>query len=1087
MSHRKGGVPKKSLDHLHQFFEAGQVASARSAGVSANAWLAWQARQAFKRPIVVVTESAKALDEQFHDLETFAGADLEQLFYFPAEEGANTEAIGDRLRGLYQLSHRQKMNPVLATSIQAIMPLTISAADLEKGGVQVRRAEEYDLDQLVEHFIGTGFEFGPEVIAKGQACMRGGLLDVWPPQEDWPVRLEFFGPVLESIRTFDPFVQRSVEKIDEVWIGPAIEHAEREVTPVPFHTYLPNAVWLWVDVDGVQEHAALFEATLKEHKPANAFLSLDTFREGLRAGGGAELMLGGTSSENELLTSWSAIQHIPALLDARTLRGTLEEQRNAFVVALSEYAAQGYDVRISFTTEGTRDRFKESWSTREEIKKITLQLGHVAEGFLDQDAKCVFVGERDLYGHRKVLRNRYDPHKKRRGPQRVTGSRVTEWSDMQPGEYVVHIDHGIGRYRGIFDILFNGKQQEVLSIEYSDKAQLHVPVSQSHLLSRYVGAGKRKPVLHKLGGRKWNNEKLAAQAAVQDLSAFLLDTQAARETLQGYAFGVDTEWQKEFEASFPYQETEDQSRAISEVKADMESRKPMDRLICGDVGYGKTEVAIRAAFKAVMDGKQVAILVPTTILAQQHYENFIERMSAFPVKIEMLSRFRTKAEQRDAIALVEKGEVDIVIGTHRLVQPDVRFRDLGLVIIDEEQRFGVEHKERLKQLRQLVDILTLTATPIPRTLYMSLTGARDMSTIQTAPRERQSVETIVSPFREEVIRNAVLHELNREGQVFFLHNRVQSISMMKEKLMKIVPEARILVAHGQMPERLLESVMHRFVDGDFDVLLCTTIIESGVDIPNVNTIIIDAAQRFGMADLYQLRGRVGRSKKKAYAYLLTPPDGHLFSTARNRILALQRFSSLGSGFKLALRDLELRGAGNLLGAKQSGHISAVGFELYCQLLQRTIAQQKGEPVRPVIDVILKIDFVTMSPGDADDDDLAAIPFCYVEDEQLRLTLYRKIAGAVSKKEVKQLREELQDRFGPIPQSVDVLLTLAGIRIATHNANIIEVETREGKIMLRQKTGYIMPDMKFPRLQESATMKKLREIMRCISTHTLKKT
>jgi transcription-repair coupling factor (superfamily II helicase) len=563
---------------------------------------------------------------------------------------------------------------------------------------------------------------------------------------------------------------------------------------------------------------------------------------------------------------------------------------------------------------------------------------------------------------------------------------------------------------------------------------------------------------------------------VQDLAANMLETQALRQTLPGHAFSSDTAWQEAFEATFPYQETQDQVSAIEAVKEAMEQNEPMDHLVCGDVGYGKTEVAMRAAFKAVMDGKQVAVLVPTTILAQQHFQTFRERMAAFPITVEMLSRFRSKGRQQHIIEQLREGSVDIIIGTHRLVQDDVGFKDLGLVVIDEEQRFGVAAKEKLKGFSQLVDILTLTATPIPRTLYLSLTGARHMSVISTPPMARLPIQTTVAPYSNEKVRAAILMELNREGQVFYLHNRVKSIANLSAKLKKLVPEARIEFAHGQMSERELERTVQRFIDGKFDVLLCTTIIESGVDIPNVNTIIIDRADRFGLAELYQLRGRVGRDKHQAYAYLLLPEAGPLRFDAKSRVQAMQKYSSLGAGFKLALRDLETRGAGNLLGSEQSGHITAVGFDLYCQLLDRTVRQLNKKPVPLIVDVDVKLDFIDLSPNAPDNENAAMLPISYMEDEKMRVELYRRISGLTVLADLDRLKKELQDRFGRAPIPVRNLLKISEIRIRAAGHRISEVEVRSQKLMLKRGAIYVMINKRFPLLPENPPGKMLDAIL-----------
>ena len=601
-----------------------------------------------------------------------------------------------------------------------------------------------------------------------------------------------------------------------------------------------------------------------------------------------------------------------------------------------------------------------------------------------------------------------------------------------------------------------------------------MPVTEAHLVGKYVGVGKAHPPLNPLGGTRWNKAKEQAERAVRDVAAELLQIQAVRESQAGHSFPPDAPWQREFEGAFIFEETPDQLRAIGETKSDMERPKPMDRLICGDVGFGKTEVAIRAAFKAVMGGKQVAVLVPTTVLAQQHFNTFRERMADYPVRIELLSRFRTHREQQRVVKDLAAGAVDIVIGTHRLIQSDIGFKELGLVVIDEEQRFGVLHKEKFKRLRTLVDVLTLSATPIPRTLYLALTGARDMSTIQTPPHDRLPVETIVVPYDERVIRDAIQRELNRGGQVFFLHNRVMTIEIMRSKLQTLVPDARIVVGHGQMESDELEEVMTRFVNGEADVLLSTTIIESGLDIPNANTIIIDRADRFGLSDLYQLRGRVGRYKHQAYAYLLLPRHASLLTDVRKRISAIRQYSTLGSGFKIAMRDLEIRGAGNLLGSEQSGHITAVGFELYCQLLKQSVAGLKGEKIKPRLKVTVKLDFLDQSAVSAQSsvaadyepltaDKSASLPHHYVTEPQHRIEIYRKLAQANEKSALENLQTELRDRFGPLPPAVELLLQVTELKILASEKAVTNIEVEDDKLMLTRHGDFITLGGKFPRL------------------------
>jgi transcription-repair coupling factor (superfamily II helicase) len=645
------------------------------------------------------------------------------------------------------------------------------------------------------------------------------------------------------------------------------------------------------------------------------------------------------------------------------------------------------------------------------------------------------------------------------------------------------------------------EEQEVLALEFADEAKLYVPLEQAYLVSRYVGAGKKSPPLSLLGDGRWARAKIKAAASIFDYAGKMLAVQAERETHSGYAFAPDTKWQTEFEHSFPFRETPDQMKAIIDTKIDMERPRPMDRLICGDVGFGKTEVAVRAAFKAVMDGKQVAVLAPTTVLAQQHFEVFRQRMLDYPVRIEMLSRFRSQSEQKKVLQLLREGGVDIVIGTHRLISGDVVFKDFGLVVIDEEQRFGVLHKEKFKELFKLVDVLTLSATPIPRTLYLSLVGVKDMSTIETPPLNRLPVETVVSAYDERLIRAAIDRELERQGQIFFLHNRVATIERVRDRIVDLCPQARVEIGHGQMDADELEGVMARFIAGNIDVLVCTTIIESGLDIPNANTIIIDRADQFGLADLYQLRGRVGRAEHKAYAYLLLPREMMTVGSARKRISAIKQYSSLGAGFRIAMRDLEIRGAGSILGTAQSGHIVAIGFDLYCQLLKQAVAQLKGKKPQFRLDVDLNLDFVATNEaefvapptprsggfstvgahGEASSLEKipAFIPITYVSDPSLRIRAYRDVAEVTTHEQLQRLRRDWRDRFGPFPPAVDNLFGLIEIKLAAAKSGTNRVEVRERKLMLTRRGDFILVAGKFPRLVGAKIEQHLGEILELI--------
>ena len=638
------------------------------------------------------------------------------------------------------------------------------------------------------------------------------------------------------------------------------------------------------------------------------------------------------------------------------------------------------------------------------------------------------------------------------------------FADVKPGNYVVHIEHGIGQFKGLVRLTLDGMEREYLQVEYAQRDHLYVPVHQADRLARYVGPGEGTPSLHRLGTLEWEQVKARAKKAVAEIADELLELYAAREIVQGHAFSPDAAWQAELEASFPYVETEDQLVAIEAVKHDMEQPRPMDRLICGDVGYGKTEVALRAAFKAIMDGKQVAVLVPTTVLAQQHYTNFTRRLASFPVNVASLSRFQTAARQDRAIEDLISGKTDLVVGTHRLLSKDVAFKDLGLLIVDEEQRFGVAHKERIKQMRTEVDVLTLTATPIPRTLHMSLTGVRDLSTIETPPEERLPIKTFVGDFDESLVRQAILREMDRNGQIYFVHNRVQGIEQMAARIQKIVPEAKIAVGHGQMPERELSSVMLAFAEGEYDILVCTSIIESGLDIPNANTIIINRADQFGLAQLYQLRGRVGRSAARAYAYLLVEKYKTLTEDARRRLEAIQEASELGAGFRIAMQDLEIRGAGELLGARQHGHIVAVVFDLYTRLLAQAVQDArtgltKGDGRRPAGHGLQEVGEAADSRRNLLEEPLAPtvqldlnlparIPDSYVPDAALRLQLYRRLAGLTTLEAIGELAQEFTDRFGPLPEAIENLLYIVRVKVLAINASVESIAQEEGQFLIK---------------------------------------
>jgi transcription-repair coupling factor (superfamily II helicase) len=993
---------------------------------------------------LVITPGATALERVYADLCALGRDSGITPLSFPLQSEADTEATGLRLNVLRALRSDTDTAPlkknvplVVVSSIQALLQPIPDPEALQKASITLHKGASFPFDDLITRLVLTGYSRVIEVDSPGQLAVRGGILDIWPPAAALPWRAEFFGLTLESLRIFDPSTQCSVEEGHSLWIPPC---SSDSLPVVHLLDLLPKqATVAWFEHDHIQSYLsfpsetdiplpswAVLQEQVSLREPCLQLFSGDPPPAQTPS---LPLDIAGIPGLSEL---GSEDAHHPELLV--TARKRLMDD-------LEARAVRGDKVIICADTAGTCELLARELgpSTQIHIRKTALSGGFAMAGL-------VVVGQSDLYtAHKQSMRRTPTTALSR-------GGRVEHAADLEPGDLVVHVDHGIGRFLGSTEIELNGQRSEVFTLEYADGTKLHVPVSHAHLLSRYVGVSGHKAKLHRIGGRRWRNEKIDAERAVADLAASLLETQARRSVSEGLSFNVEPPWLHEFEAAFPYQETIDQVKAIADIKKDMAASRPMDRLICGDAGYGKTEVAMRAAFIAVMNGHQVAVLVPTTVLAEQHFETFSDRMSAYPVRIEAVSRFQSYSRRLKILAEAAEGKVDILIGTHALLGNGVSFNNLGLLIIDEEQRFGVAHKERLKQIRQIVDVLTLSATPIPRTLYMSMTGARDLSLLQTPPRERLAVETKVARDTDTVIQTAIKQELNRDGQVYFLYNRVMSIGLMMRRLSVLVPEARIAIAHGQMPAGELADVMHEFEAGEINVLLCTTLVESGLDIPRANTILIHRADRFGIADLYQLRGRVGRSSQKGFAWLLLPEYGHIDEDARQRIAALQKHSGLGAGFNLALRDLEIRGAGNLLGATQSGHIAAIGFGLYCQLLRRTIARLKGELPPLLVDVDLALDFLDYSPGTIDEERSACIPYNYIEDEGHRMIIHRRLAEAVSPQEVDALKAELTDRYGKPAKPILRLLRITELRIQAAERRIGRIETREGKIYIYPATS-----------------------------------
>jgi len=1013
------------------------------------------------RPLLIVTDRATSQETFSSDVQGL----LPDALAYPAWESLphedilpDEQTIAGRLCVLSTLQHSitPTSPPCIVASVQALLQRTFSPEAFRREHLALAIGQSLEQDALVNRLLALGYSAQVQVGEPGDMAVRGGLVDFYPLDRAEPLRVEFFGDGIESIRSFDPLTQQSRKKLERIEFAPAGEVGFLKKSPessAPLMAFLPKETLLvLIEPDAVALAADAYARRVPEADPLFVPWS-DWVRAGYAMAHVTEQIAldEDDARVNLRLASLEAFRP----LDIATPNPEVAEQsRCAFFDQMRRWLSDGWSLQVFCDTDGERQRFDELWND----SSVRAQIGPHSRGFLWESAKLAVITDSEIFG-------RYKPRRARR--EGYATALVADWTEFAEGDFVVHIQHGVGKYLGLRTI----ENQEVLALGYANDARLYVPLDQAHLVGKYVGLGKRIPELHELGGTLWQRQKFRAERAIMDLASELLEIQAARATLPGRAFAADAPWQREFEATFPFAETPDQLTSIEEVKADMEARKPMDRLICGDVGYGKTEVAIRAAFKAVMDGCQVAVLCPTTVLAEQHWNVFRQRMAAFPVTVEMLSRFRTPGEQKKIVKLVREGGVDIIIGTHRLLSADIAFKNLGLVVIDEEQRFGVLHKEKFKQYRKLVDVLTLSATPIPRTLYMALTGARDMSVIQTPPLNRLPVETHIVPFDERLIRQVIQREIARGGQVFFLHNRVQSIEAVAERLQKLFNEpVRIGIGHGQMRERELEGVMRRFVAGEIDVLVCTTIIESGLDIPNANTIIIDRADRFGLADLYQLRGRVGRYNRQAYAYILLPRHMQLVQTARKRISAIKQYSSLGSGYKIAMRDLEIRGAGNLLGSEQSGHITAIGFELYCQLLRESVARLKGEKIKRPPNVALRLDFLGGN---------IRIPESYIPDSKLRIEAYRKLASLSESADVKSLRAELRDRYGRLPHAVKLLLAAAELKIAAAAANVDSIETRGDKIMLASRGQLYQIEGRFPRLSQSRPESKLTEIRKLL--------
>ena len=991
-----------------------------------------------KRIIAVSSEGkAKEICEEYKFLD-------ENVYYYPPKDLLFYQAD---IRGKVLLKQRMGViqailedeEVTVVTSFDGFMDALLPAEKIRQRVIKLSNTDTVDFEELKKKIADLGYDREVQIEGPGQFAVRGGILDVFPITEEVPIRIEFWGDEIDSIRTFDVDSQRSIENLEAIEIYPATDFPEEEGKRVSFLDYFEK------------EESILFldePARLQEKGEGVEEEYLEAQKNRLEAGmevTDVRIPLYHTKDVIKKMNEYYCIGF--SALETRVKEfktnhlysihaKSVNPYNNSFEMLtrdLKRLKRNGYRVvllsgsrtRARRLAEDLRDYNLSSYYSEDKERvvmpgEILTTFGHVAEGYEYPMLKFTVISETDIFGRGKKKRKR----------KIYEGQKIQSFSELKIGDYVVHENHGLGIYQGIEKMDIDKTSKDYMKISYAGGSNLYIPATQLDLIQKYADADAKKPKLNRLGTQEWTKTKTKVRGAVKEIAKDLVELYAARQKEEGFVYGPDTVWQKEFEEMFPFEETEDQIMAIDAVKQDMESRKIMDRLICGDVGYGKTEVAIRAAFKAVQESKQVVYLVPTTILAQQHYNTFVQRMKDFPVRIDLMCRFRTPTQQKKTIEDSKKGLVDIIIGTHRVLSDDLKFKDLGLLIIDEEQRFGVQHKEKIKKLKENVDVLTLTATPIPRTLHMSLIGIRDMSVLEEAPQDRMPIQTYVMEYNDEMVREAIQRELSRQGQVYYVYNKVKDIEEVADRIQSLVPDAVVAYAHGQMSEHQLEQIMFDFINGEIDVLVSTTIIETGLDISNANTMIIHEADKLGLSQLYQLRGRVGRSNRMAYAFMLYKRDKLLKEIAEKRLAAIREFTDLGSGFKIAMRDLEIRGAGNLLGAEQHGHMEAVGYDLYCKMLNEAVKHLKGEmeeeePYNTTID--LNVD--------------AYIPASYIPNEYQKLDVYKRIASIENEEEMDDMVEELIDRFGDIPRKVQQLLNIAALKALAHQAYIIAIEQK----------------------------------------------
>jgi transcription-repair coupling factor (superfamily II helicase) len=1055
----------------------------------AKALVAAYATHALRRPAFFITSSNRRAEAFAETLRFFSSV-------FPGRTGAASGLAGevatlpafDTLPWESQSPHPDILERRAATLFRladgqislVVAPITAALWSYNDPYLYLSLARTLSKDseipheELVGHLGAVGYTRTEMVELPGQFAVRGGIVDFFSPEAQRPVRIELLGDTVESVREFDARTQRSIAPVVRTtllplteWAVPSAEsfEATREA-PWETHSFFGPAgqekqttlfelaesslrPLVFLDEpqflrDAAEKHLESAKENYDRHGQANApevsdfFWTGEQLTQALEKTSQIRLEQLGLSADSferfELSSRPSARFHGDVVACMAEVKSQLAAGGTVFLTAgslgeLERLADVSREYEVPYVLGESEDAAA-GFTAEAATESATLLLirAPFSEGVTFPDARVTLFGNADLFD---VTPSVERPSRKIR-----TSGFFSDFAELKPGDFVVHVDHGIGQFDGLRQIESDGRRGEFMLLKYADEARLYVPLERMDLVQNYRIVEGDHPPLDKLGGTAWNTRKTRARKSVEDMADQLLALYAQRKTAPGFAFSADGNFQREFEDAFEFEETADQNTALTDIKRDMERAAPMDRLLCGDVGYGKTEVAMRAAFKAVADSKQVAVLSPTTVLAFQHFETFKHRFAAFPVRIDMLSRFRSAAEQKKTLTDLEAGKVDIVIGTHRLLSKDVKFQELGLLVVDEEQRFGVAHKERLKEMSKNVDALALSATPIPRTLHMSLVGLRDMSLIETPPRDRLAIQTVVAPFQEELVQRAIETELAREGQVYFIHNRVESIYPLAALVSKLVPKARVVVAHGQMGEKELEAVMLKFIRDEADVLVATTIVENGLDIPRANTILINRADRLGLAELYQLRGRVGRSSQRAYAYLLVPPEEILSDIARKRLAAMKEFSELGAGFRIAALDLELRGAGNMLGRQQHGHIEAIGFDLYCQMLERAVSKLKGQDVTPELRTTLSLGFDVRIPQE------------YIPSENLRLRTYKRISSISTEAEKQDVRKELEDRFGALPKSVENLLEYATLKSMSERLRISSVERQGSRVAIR---------------------------------------